>query len=184
MKETVWMQANAMKKVNELSIKGEIVVWGSTYMSGFPLYELVNRSMLEHAVYNRSIVGLTVSEALELAQDCVINMRPSRLFLALGEEDRENANVVEEYRELISLLRTRLPACQIFLIGLERDDAYTQSLNKALKLFSDGNRVQYIPLLVNQMSRTSLYRAQFKQLSRFFRGHSLTISEAFAMADV
>lgn len=67
MKENVRTQANAMKAINDFTMKGEIVIFGSTYMSRFPLYELMNKCMLENAVYNRSIEGLTVKAALEIA---------------------------------------------------------------------------------------------------------------------
>lgn len=47
MKASVQAMAAAMKGINDLALKGEIVVFGSTYMAGFPLYELVNRCRLE-----------------------------------------------------------------------------------------------------------------------------------------
>ena len=52
MKEYVRAKANAMKKINDLTLPGEIVIFGSTYMSEFPIYELINKSNLENAVYN------------------------------------------------------------------------------------------------------------------------------------
>ena len=53
MRENIRVKANAMKEINDISMRGEIVVFGSTYMAHFPLYELINRCTFENAVYNR-----------------------------------------------------------------------------------------------------------------------------------
>ena len=67
MKEKVKLSANAMIGINDLTLKGEIVVFGSTYMANFPLYELINKYHFENAIYNRSIIGLTTSEGLKFS---------------------------------------------------------------------------------------------------------------------
>ena len=90
MKENVRTTANAMKGLNDITLKGEIAVFGATYMSKFPLYEFINKYHFENAIYNRSIEGLTTSEALEIVQDCIISISPSKIFIALGEEDENN----------------------------------------------------------------------------------------------
>ncbi len=184
MKESVRKQANAMKAINDISMKGEIVVFGSTYMSGFPLYELVNKSIFEHAVYNRSIEGLTVKDALEIVKECVVDIAPSKLFLSLGEEDEGNPMVAEEYARLVAMLRSRLPKCKLYLIGLTDSGAYAKELNDHLRALCDGRNVQFIDFITKQASETALYRARFKQMSCFFRNRPLTVNEAFAIAEL
>ena len=83
MKENVKLSANGMIGINDLMLKGEIVVFGSTYMANFPLYEFINKYHFENAIYNRSIAGLTTSEALEIVQDCIISINPAKIFIAL-----------------------------------------------------------------------------------------------------
>ena len=56
MKESIKLSANCMIGVNDLILKGEIVIFGSTYMANFPLYEFVNKYHFENAIYNRSIL--------------------------------------------------------------------------------------------------------------------------------
>ena len=63
MKSSVLERANAYIGLNAIALKGEIVVYGSSYMANFPFYELINRCHLENAVYNRSIDGMTSEEA-------------------------------------------------------------------------------------------------------------------------
>ena len=184
MKENVRIRANEMKKINDISMKGEIVVFGSTYMSGFPLYELVNKCMFENAVYNRSIEGLTVKEALEIVKDCVIDIHPSKLFLALGEEDENNPNVISEYTRLVSEIRSHLPACDLYLIGLTDAGQYAANFNKKIMELCDDKKIKYIDFISKQASEMTLYKARFKQLSCFFRDKSLTVTDAFAIADL
>ena len=184
MREHIWRKAKEMKQLNDISMKGEIVVFGSTYMAGFPLYELANRCMLEHAIYNRSIEGLTVEEALAIAEDCIVDIRPSKLFLALGEEDAENSDVLEAYTRLVSMLQKQLPDCRLFLIGLTGTDAYAKRLNAHLQSLCGGKKMQYIAFVSHEHSESALYRARFKQLSCCFRDRALTVPEAFAMAEL
>jgi len=183
MKENVREQANAMREINDISMKGEIVVFGSTYMSGFPLYELVNKCMIENAVYNRSIEYLTVGEALEIVEDCVIALSPSKVFVALGEEDENNPEAIKEYNLLVSEMRERLPECKLYLIGLIQDGEYAERFNKNIVELCDGKKVKYINFISKSVSEATLYKVRFKQLSSFFRNRPLTSSEAFAMAD-
>ena len=81
MKENVKLSVNGMIGINDLILKGEIVVFGSTYMANFPLYEFINKYHFENAIYNRSIAGLTTSEALEIVQDCIISINPAKIFM-------------------------------------------------------------------------------------------------------
>lgn len=182
MKENVRVKADAMKMLNDISMRGEIVVFGSTYMSGFPLYELVNRCMFEHAIYNRSIAGLTINEAREIVDDCVISISPSKLFLSLGEEDANNPDAINQYECLVSAIRSKLPDCSLYLIGLTGGGKFVEEFNKNIKHLCDSKKVKYIDFVSKQTSEAALYKARFKQLSCFFRNKPVTSSDAFAIS--
>ena len=184
MKESVRIAANAIKGLNDITLKGEIVVFGSTYMSKFPLYELVNKSQFESAVYNRSIEGLTLCEALELLHDCVIAVKPKKVFIALGEEDENDPNAIEEYNKIIGEIGTVMPTCKIFLIGLLGESEYTKKFNKNMLSLCDNKNIKYIQFISPTMSEQDLYKTRFKQMSCFFRDKPLNMLEAFAMADL
>ena len=182
MKDHVRAQANTMKKLNDLTLPGEIVVFGSTYMSDFPIYELINKYTLENAVYNRSIKGLTIAEATELLDDCIFNIRPSKLFISLGEEDSENENAISEYSHLVSEIREKLPDCSLYLICLATESDFAEAFNENVKRLSNEKNVKYVELVTQCSSDIGLYKAQFKQLSYFFRGRPITMSDAFHSA--
>jgi len=181
MREYVRSKANSMKKINDLALPGEIVIFGSTYMSEFPIYELINKCKSENAVYNRSIKGLTVKEAVEILDDCVVEIHPSRVFIALGEEDEFNPNAVSEYVDLVSAIRKKLPEAIIILIGIINGGSFAESFNKSILSLCDNKNVMYVELVKKGLSGNALFKAQFKQMSCFFRTNPITMGDAFEL---
>lgn len=184
MKEAVRIQSKVMSELNELTMPGEIVVFGSTYMSAFPFYELAKKCAFENAVYNRSISGLTVKDALEIVNECVINIQPSKVFLALGEEDENDPNVMDEYTALVCALKTQLPECDIYLIRLIGRGEYVESFNKNILKLCDQKKIQHIDLVTKNIPDTALYKARFKQLSHFFRNKPINTCDAFVISRI
>ena len=183
MKEYVRAKADAMKKINDLTLPGEIVIFGSTYMSEFPIYELINKCKLENAVYNRSIKGLTVKEAIEILDDCVVGIRPSKVFVALGEEEAD-PNAILAYTQLISAMRQKLPKAIIYLIGITSGSSFAESFNQGIRSLCDNKTVRYIELIRKSPSENALFKAQFKQLSCFFRTRAVTMSDVFSITRI
>ena len=107
-----------IKSLNDITLKGEIVIFGSDYMADFPFYELINHYQIENAVYNRSIAGLTLADAAQALQDCVLAIKPAKIFLAFGEHDAENPDAFTRYKGILHCLRTELPAAKLHVIGL------------------------------------------------------------------
>lgn len=183
MKKSVKLSANAMIGINDLALKGEIVVFGSTYMANFPLYELINKYHFENAIYNRSIAGLTTGEALEIVQECIISLSPAKIFIALGEEDENNADAIKQYNQIIKLIQTALPKSKIYLICLQGNTPFVEEFNANILSLCDNKKIWNIPFIYSPSGETKMYKAQFKQLSSFFRDKQLAMVEAFAMAD-
>lgn len=182
MKESVKTAANAMIGLNDITLKGEIAVFGSTYMSKFPLYEFINKCQLESAVYNRSINGLTIEEALLIVKDCIIAIAPKKVFIALGEEDENNINAIKEYNQIVKLLQSALPKSKIYLIYLQGNTPYTERFNANILSLCDNQKICSIRF-ASSSTESNVYKTQFKQLSCFFRDKPLTMVEAFAMAN-
>ena len=85
MREYVKVKEKSFTALNDLALQDEIVVFGSTYMAGFPFYELINKCRLEHAVYNRSIEGMSVQEAEEVLNVAVLALHPRKVFLCFSD---------------------------------------------------------------------------------------------------
>ena len=175
MREQILSKANAFRAVNELAMKGEIVIYGSTYMANFPFYELINKSRLENAVYNRSIGEMTTEEALELLQVCVLDIKPGKVFLHLGEADYDREGVAETYAEIAGKIRAELPDTKIYLIPVQ--DKNAQTFNKRVLELTAPLEVVCV-----RFGMLDDYKRQFKALSCFFRNKPMNFSDAFAVA--
>ena len=183
MKENIKLSASAMIGINDLTLKDEIVVFGSTYMAHFPLYELVNKYHFENAIYNRSIAGLTMNDALEIVHDCIISIKPSKIFIALGEEDENNDDAINHYNKIIKLIQSALPKTKIYLISLQGNTPYVEKFNANILTLCDNKQILNIRFISSSSTKVDAYKAQFKQLSCFFRDKPLTMVEAFTMAN-
>lgn len=176
MKSSIQEKANAYKGINEIALKGEIVIFGSTYMANFPFYELTNKCHLEHAIYNRSIEGLTTKEAEVLLQPCVLDIAPRKIFLQLGEADMDTESAFQHYRSILQTIRKTLKDTKVYLIGVPE----LETLNQKLLSLCDNKHLFFISFAAQLPG----YTAQFKQLARFFRDNPINLTEAFAMAEL
>ena len=174
-------EVERIRQINEISLKGEIVIYGSDYMAEFPFYELINRYQLECAVYNRSVAGLTLAGAEELLREYVLILRPKKVFFAFADEG-DTGRSVAQYRSLIGRIRAELPTAELFLLGLPGME--NEAFNRRMAAFCAEDGMTYIALARGRGAAEASYRAQFKQLSRFFRRKPLTMADAFVMAGV
>ena len=182
MKDSVVAKANAFKGINNIALKGEIVIYGSTYMANFPFYELANKSKLENAIYNRSIEGLTIDEAQALLQPCVIDIEPEKVFIHLGEDESLGQKAFEQYCFIVRMIRQKLPHTKIYLISLGTNSEDAERFNERIAALCDNKRVYYVRFPRNTLTGVAQYKARFKQLSCFFRSRPVSLSEAFAIA--
>lgn len=184
MNANILAKANALKGLNDIALKGEIVIFGSTYLANFPFYELANKCHLEHAIYNRSIEKLTTQDAEELLKPCVLDIAPTKIFLQLGEEDLDQDAILPHYREIVRQIRTGLPKTKIYALGLSSRIPGSTQINGELKKLSDGKSIFYIPFTGNSHDTGSAYANQFKQLTQFFRDSPINLLDAFTMAEI
>ena len=166
MRACVEEKVRTFRTLNDLALKGEIAVLGSTYMADFPFYELINRCRLENAVYNRSIEGLTVAEASEILREAVLELRPAKVFLCLEEVEEPRA-----FKELIERIKTALPSTAIYAVSLSAE------VGTRIKPLCDGKRVCHIGLKAD-----GGYEAVFKRLCCFFRKKPMDMTDIFAIA--
>ena len=184
MKSSVLERANAYIGLNAIALKGEIVVYGSSYMANFPFYELINRCHLENAVYNRSIDGMTSDEAEELLEQCVIQLAPKKIFLQLGEADSSADDVIRYNQMILRTIRTKLPESKVYLLGQSSGNRNERRINEALKMFCDNIHVFFIPFMDPVQDLREQYFGYFKQLVMYFRDHPIGFSDAFVMSQM
>ncbi|MBQ7794773.1 MAG: hypothetical protein IJ366_09705 [Clostridia bacterium] len=178
--KTEVLKKNDMYKVfNDITLKNEIIIFGSSFMANFPFYELAHKYLLSNAIYNRSIDGLTLAEADEILENCVLKAKPSKVFYALGEKDAENEMSLTIYEDILHKTKASLPDCKIYVLSLPDVNGKYDNYNSRLKKLCEKANAVFISLNYNN-SHSGIYR----QLSLFFRtGRAITFSEAFQMAE-
>ncbi len=174
--------------VNDITLRGEIVVFGSTFMANFPFYELSQKYMMTNAVYNRSIEGLTLAEAEEILQECVLEIKPGKVFLALGEKDIGSPSAMAVYSRILRKLKEKLPEAKLYILPVQKDefsqnDGGRVAFNEKLKELSIRYGVTWLDVPDQPLSLNVLYEKIFKKLNCFFRGNHISFANAFSYAD-
>ena len=77
------------QKLNELAEQDGIVVFGGSEDLKIPLGELRQAFSVESKMYNRSIAGLSVKDALSVYDECVAPIAPETVLIHIGEADRK-----------------------------------------------------------------------------------------------
>ena len=177
MKSEVLKKSETHKVFNDIVLKNEIVIFGSTYMAEFPFYELEHKYLLSNAIYNRSIDSLTAEEALEILDFSVFGARPAKIFYALEECDVSYDAFISAYEDILKKTKRVLPESKIYVLSVPSDDEKTE-VNHRLSALCKSLGAEFIPI-----DYKSSYSSIFKRLSPFFRSKALTFPEAFTMAE-
>ncbi len=181
MKNSSYEKAKSFECINDIALKGEIVVYGSTYMSNFPFYEFTNKNRLDAAIYNRSIPSLTIEEAVELLGPCVLGLNPSKIFLHLGEDEELNQNSCPKYKKIIEQLKSALPNSSIYIIGIRGETETVKSFNKEIEAMCGEQSVVFIPL---DRNKSGNFKDLFRQLCHYFRSRPISFCDAFFLTEV
>lgn len=109
--------------LNKFAKSNGIVLLGSTTLDELPVNELLQNFNVSKNIYNRSISGLTISEAEQYLEQCVFALCPGKVIINLGEEDlllSDNiSQLIEQYRWLLYKIHVALPSCRLVLTGIK-----------------------------------------------------------------
>ncbi len=108
--------------LNRTAVRGGTVLAGSSLMENFPVNEMLMSRGVMKTVYNRGLGGLTIRDYEPHLDVCILDLAPSRLFINIGSNDLNLpgdtvGNLIEGYRHLLQIVKTRLPACRITLLA-------------------------------------------------------------------
>ena len=138
------------QKLNELAEQGGIVVFGGSEDLKIPLVELRQAFSVESKMYNRSIAGLSVKDALSVYDECVAPIAPETVLIHIGEADRKffeehPSEFDNKYRELLSHIKSQNKKCRIAVISLRNYESNPQieEINKHLKYIADFEKCEY-----------------------------------------
>lgn len=138
------------QKLNELADQNGIVIFGCGEDVNIPLGELRQAFAVEQKMYNRSIEGLSVKDAVHAYKECVEPLAPETVILHIGEFDLsffvENPSEFDnKYRELITYIKSQNKKCRIAVVSMKNydNDALIAELNKHLKYIADSEQCEY-----------------------------------------
>ena len=166
--------------MNDISLKGEIVVFGSSYTANFPFYELSSRYVMSNALYNRSIDSLSLKDACDVVTPCVIDLKPAKVFLSFGENDFDSPTAIADYEKLIRKINSALPHCSVFVLSAR--GGRNNGFNDALVSLCRKVGAKYVTLDFGDGEDAQQYKKIYKELSCFFRTKAITFDEAFALS--
>lgn len=111
----------AYREKNKSVKIGQTVFAGSSLMEQFPIEKFVEEDGLSVTVYNRGIGGYVTDDLLQTLNECVLDLKPSRLFINIGTNDlsmdKPISDMTEKYAEIISRVKKALPDVEIILMA-------------------------------------------------------------------
>jgi len=176
MNNNITEKAESYALLNDIALKGEIVIFGSAYMADFPFYELVNKFRVEHAVYNRSIDTMTAAQACSVFEKCVAGLMPKKLFLSFGDTEHNSKETESGLLSLINTARSCLPHTQIYFLGIPC--GVSKEINQTIKDVCRTTGITYVGLTSNDSV------SNFRQMMCFFHTAHMSMADAFELADM
>ena len=138
------------KSLNQLAESDGIVILGGAEDSNIPLGELKQAFALNDNIYNRSIAGLSATDAARVYDECVKELCPETMLLHIGEADVQGfdsneAAFEEGCRTLIRTIRAKNKRTRIVVVSLKNyeNDAAIAKLNKSLAYIADSEKCEF-----------------------------------------
>lgn len=178
-------QKQNYENLNEISQNGGVVLFGSTFSSSMPLHELVEYFEVETPVYNRSVPGLSVFDAKDYLDTCVLDLQPHKVFIQLGEEDLDAnvSEVIAQYEWLLYQIHASLRGSRIYVLSVYKKDADTRALNTALQALAKESGCRFIDVSEIGGHQKPAFK-EFSLLQPFFRDHPLRFGEALTLRHI
>lgn len=138
------------KSLNELAEKNGIVIFGGSEDLEIPIGELAQAFAINTKIYNRSVEGLSIYNAINIYDECVLPLMPETILVHIGSTDLKNfeKNKIvfdQKFRELIAYIRLQNKKCRIAIISLKNHENNLKitEMNKHLKYIAESERCEY-----------------------------------------
>ena len=110
------------RKLNQKVTPGQIVCAGSSLMEMFPVEKFIEEDHLDITIYNRGIGGFITDELLENIDICILDLKPSRLFINIGTNDLSDPAIsidrmIANYDRILSIVEEKLPGIEIYMMA-------------------------------------------------------------------
>ena len=110
------------RHLNRYAVPGRVLFSGSSLMEQFPVNEFIMNEGLPLTAYNRGVGGFTTEEFSAALGPCVLDLRPSALFLNIGTNDLngpdyEERALLDRYDGILERIQAALPDCRLYLLA-------------------------------------------------------------------
>lgn len=136
-------------KLNQEVVPGKIVCAGSSLMEMFPVEKFIDEDHLDITVYNRGIGGFITDELLENVDVCILDLKPSRLFINIGTNDLSDPAIsidrmIANYDRILSIVENKLPDIEIYMMAYYpiNYDAATEEMKPCLLIRTNDKIAQ------------------------------------------
>lgn len=119
-----------LKKLKEYTIlnkyvkSGQILFVGSSLMEFFPINEFQQNLDKKYIIYNRGIAGYVTADLLNSMNECIFDLKPSKLFINIGTNDITSIDgkfslneLVNNYDKILSEILNKLPECKVYIMA-------------------------------------------------------------------
>lgn len=137
-------------KLNELAELDGIVIFGGSGDKEIPAGELRQAFGLEDKIYNRSIDGLSVNNAVEAYKACVAPIVPETVLIHIGKDDldmieQSPEEFDEKLRELVACVKNGNRSCRVVIVSLtnHENSVLIDKANSRLKFIADSERCEF-----------------------------------------
>lgn len=135
------MKVERYREQNKSVQHGQTVFTGSSLMEMFPISKLLEEHGEETIIYNRGIGGFLTYELLDVIDVCVLDLKPSKVFINIGTNDLSWSNipisdVIANYDKIITAIEQALPDVEIYLMAYYpvNYEAATEKMKECLKI--------------------------------------------------
>ncbi len=174
------------QQLNSVAQYGGAVVFGSTFAANLHVSELAQNFQTQQFMYNRSVDGLSIVEAIKVLESCVLELYPETVFINLGEADLDFdhgtlAELVAQYEWILYQIHAKLKNCTIEIVSICSDHPNTVVFNRALKTMAKQAGCGYVDL-EPVLSATRPEVRAFGILRSFLHNGHLCFGDAMALA--
>lgn len=136
--------------LNELAEKNGIVIFGGSEDLDIPIGELRQAFAIDSKIYNRSVDELSIHNAINIYDTCVLPLMPETILIHIGSADLKNfekdgITFDQKFRELIAHIRLQNKTCRIAIISLKNyeNNLTIAEMNKHLKYIAESEHCEY-----------------------------------------
>ena len=147
------------RKMNVTAPKGTVLFAGSSLMEHFPIEAFAAEMGVPFPVLNRGVSGFIIPELDACLEECVLQLRPRRLFINIGtndltREENTTASVVDAFEALLDRILAALPGLEVVLMAyypVNPECAPNEWMRHALQVRSNA-RISEANALVKAMA--------------------------------